>query len=727
MRWHTTYWQEARRRRKFQSKKGGPHSNVEYSYALYYSESQQSRQKGFYHKNLTPLSPDLTAAPDHLTCFNLAMSIPNGLAAATAATSTMVSDQAYHDEGVNGVDALQVEKHYGEERAKRLRDDGNDQFVDISLSDKFQHFQDDPWVDTAAIKDARTMFPDNRCQVLILGAGWGGLLYAVRMVEAGIRPEDLRIIDTAGGFGGTWYWNRYPGLMCDIESYSYLPLLEETGYIPRHRYAYGEEIRNYANLVAEKWDVAGSAVFQTKTQKLMWDETTKEWQVKLLQQRKGEPPQTLNICSQFVMTVNGLLNWPKMPGFPGILDYQGEIFHSSRWNYAFTGGSQSDPSLTKLQNKRVAIIGTGATAVQAIPHLARWSKHLYIVQRTPAAVDRRDQRETDPDWFRKEVATSAGWQRERLRNFHQHFTTGKQPAINLIDDQWTHAIGMVPIAGNSAGPKSIEELPAYMKTLHAIDLPRQNRIRARVKQVVKDSSVAEKLQAWYPTWCKRPCFHDEYLSVFNRDNVTLVDTDGKGLDRLTHDSIVVGDQSYPVDVIIFATGFRAPFGGTPAEKGNMTIVGRNGVSMTDEWARSGPTTLHGVLDHNFPNLFLSGPWQASTSPNFLFNVDALAKHAAYILAEAKHKAGGQPFAVTTSIAAAENWGMQVLMRAAPMAAMIGCTPGYFNLEGGLDRVPPEAQMMVARSGLWGHGIENFLEHVEMWRAENGMQDIEVRT
>ncbi|KAF2250183.1 FAD/NAD(P)-binding domain-containing protein [Trematosphaeria pertusa] len=636
-------------------------------------------------------------------------------------------DQAYQDEGVPGVDALQVGKRYGEERAKRLRDDGNDQFIDISLSDKFQSFLEDPWVDRAAVKDARSMFPSNRCQMLILGAGWGGLLYAVRMIEAGIRPEDIRIIDTAGGFGGTWYWNRYPGISCDIESYCYLPLLEETGYVPRHRYSHGEEIRHYANLAAQKWGMADSAVFQTKAQKLVWDEEAKEWRVELVQQRKGEQPQTLNIRAPFVATVNGALNWPKLPGIPGILDYQGDIFHSSRWNYALTGGSPADPSLTKLQGKRVAIIGTGATAVQIVPHLAHWAKHLYVVQRTPSAVGHRDQRETDSKWFRKDMATSAGWQRERMRNFHQHFTTEKQPAVNMVDDEWTSAVSMVAISGNAAGPKTMDELPAYIQKLHAIDLPRQERIRRRVEQEVKDPLVAKKLQAWYPTWCKRPAFHDEYLSTFNRENVTLIDTDGRGPDQLTANSIVVGDQSYPVDVIICATGFRAPFTGSPAAKANATIIGRNGVLMSEEWARSGPLTQHGVLDHNFPNLFLSGPWQASLSPNNLFNVDTLAKLSAYILAEAKRKAGGSPFAVAPTSAAAENWGMQVMMNSIPMAAIARCTPGYFNVEGGIDRAPPEVQMIMARSGLWGHGIEDFVRIVEAWREEGRMQGIEVRT
>ncbi|CZR60107.1 related to monooxigenase [Phialocephala subalpina] len=641
--------------------------------------------------------------------------------------STMSSEQAYQDEGVDGVYALQVEKRYGEERAKRLRPEGNEQYVDTSLSDKFRHFQEDPWAGTTAVKDVKSMFPDNRCQMLILGGGFGGLLYAVRMIEAGVRPEDLRIIDTAGGFGGTWYWNRYPGLMCDIESYCYLPLLEETGYMPKHRYAYGEEIRNYANLIAEKWNVAGSAVFQTKAEKLVWDEATKGWQVELVQKMKGKPPQTLNIHSQFVATVNGLLNYPKLPNLQGVLDYQGEIFHSSRWNYSITGGSQEDPSLIKLKDKRVAIVGTGATAVQCIPHLAKWSKHLYVIQRTPSAVDRRDQRETDPEWFHKEVARSSGWQRERLRNFHQHFTTEEQPAINMVDDGWTWATALVALAGNINGPKSIEELPAYIKKLRTIDLPRHNRVHALVETVVKDPSVAKKLQAWYPSWCKRPCFHDDYLSTFNRDNVTLVDTDGKGLDRLTSDSIVAGNQSYPVDVIIFATGFREPFGGTPAEKANLTITGRNGVSMSQEWARNGPATLHGVLDHQFPNIFLSGPYQASLSPNFLFNDDSLAKHAAYIFAESKRRAEGKPFVVASTADAVEDWALQVQMRSLSMAAFMGCTPSYFNLEGALDKIPPEAQMTMSRSGHWGHGIEDFLGHVEAWRAEGSMQGIEVQT
>jgi cation diffusion facilitator CzcD-associated flavoprotein CzcO len=521
----------------------------------------------------------------------------------TAQVDAMASGQDYEDEGIPGVDALQLKIRYDEERAKRLRDDGINQYVDISLSKQHANFLDDPWVDPATVKDVQTMFPDNRCHMLILGAGWGGLLYAIRMVEAGVSPQDIRIIDTAGGFGGTWYWNRYPGLACDIESYCYLPLLEETGYMPKHRYASGEEIRSYANLAAEKWGLVDSAVFQCKAEKLVWDDMAKGWNVDLVQRREGEEAHTLHIRANFVATVNGVLNWPKLPGIPGLNDYKGDIFHSSRWNYVLTGGSPADASLVNLQDKRVAIIGTGATAIQIIPHLARWAKHLYVIQRTPAAIDDLDQRETDPEWFRTKVATSKGWQRERLKNLHQHLTTEKQPEINLVHDGWTKAVGMCAIAGNAAGPRTMEELPAYMEKLHALDTPRQERIRRRVEEVVKDPIIAKKLQAWYPTWCKRPVFNHEYLEAFNRDNVTLVDTNGKGPDRLTADSIVADGHAWPVDIIICATGFRAPFTGSPAQKANMTILGANDISMNEEWARTGPSTQHGVLDTNFPNLF----------------------------------------------------------------------------------------------------------------------------
>ncbi|KAJ5494346.1 hypothetical protein N7463_010433 [Penicillium fimorum] len=580
--------------------------------------------------------------------------------------------------------------------------------IEVAKPAQYERFVNDPWLEPTAIQPLQTKFPEKRSEILIIGAGWGGIQNAVRMIEAGIPAEDIRIIDPAGGFGGTWYWNRYPGLMCDIESYTYLPYLEETGYIPKHRYSQGEEIREYANLVVQKWGLGDCAAFQTQAQKIVWDDDAKEWLVDLIQRREGQSPETLQIRSRFVTIAAGVLNWPKLPNIPGILDYQGDMFHSARWAYHVTGGSPRDPLLAKLKDKKVLIIGTGATAVQIVPQLAKWCRHLYVIQRTPASVDVRDQRETDEEWFHREVAQLNGWQRERMRNFHQHFTRGKVPTANLVNDGWTRAPGLVGLAGYTEGPKTPEEIPAYTARLIDIDAPRQKRIHARVDEEVKDPLTAEKLKPWYPVWCKRPLFHDDYLRAFNQDNVTLVDTNGKGIDRMTTDSLVIGDKSYQAD------------------KSNMSIIGLNGVSMSDEWSRSGPTTLHGAIDAKFPNLFLCGPQQASISGNYRFNLDEYAKHAAYILTEAKRKANSAHFVVAPSTEAAEDWGMQLMMHSAPMGVAIGCTPGYFNLEGDLDCMSPQKQMVLARSGIWGSGIEHWLGIIERWLAEGDMKGILVR-
>ncbi|KAJ5752251.1 hypothetical protein N7520_009168 [Penicillium odoratum] len=626
---------------------------------------------------------------------------------------------------INQTEIAQMKHRYEEERKKRLCDAGNAQFIEIAKSPQYRHFANDPWVDLATIEPLQIKFPEKRSEILIIGAGWGGIQNAVRMIQSGIPAEEIRIIDPAGGFGGTWYWNRYPGLMCDIESYSYLPFLEETGYVPKHRYSQGEEIREYVNLVAEKWGLTKCAVFKTQAEKIVWDNDSKEWIVDLLQCREEESPETIQIRSKFVTIAAGILNLPKLPSIPGILEYKGDIFHSARWAYNITGGSPKDSSLVKLKDKRVAIIGTGATAVQVVPHLAKWCKHLYVIQRTPASVNFRDQRATDEEWFHKEVAVTKGWQRERMQNFHQHFTLGELPALNLVNDEWTRAPGLVAWAGNPEGPKLPEDIPAYKARLVEVDAPYQKRIHARIDEEVNDPAIAEKLKPWHPIWCKRPLFHDDFLKSFNQDNVTLVDTNGKSVDRMTTNSVVVGDKAYEVDLVIFATGFLAPPAGSPAEKASMSIIGLNGVSMSKEWSRLGPTTLHGVIDAKFPNLFIYGLQQASASGNYRFSLDEYAKHIAYILAESKRMAKGAPVVIAPSAEAAENWALQVMMHSAPLGAVMGCTPGYINLEGDLDRVPPEQQMVLARSGTWGWGIEHWIGLIEKWRADGDMKGIVV--
>jgi cation diffusion facilitator CzcD-associated flavoprotein CzcO len=417
--------------------------------------------------------------------------------------------------------------------------------------------------------------------------------------------------------------------MCDIESYIYLPFLEETGYVPRHRYSCGEEILEYANLVTRHFGFVECGVFQTQAKKLVWDDDAKMWHVDLVQSRKGEDPQRLSVRSNFVSIAVGVLNWPKFLGVPGILDYRGEMLHTSRWAYYITGGSPKDPFLDKLENKTVAIIGTGACSIQAVPQLASWCKHLYVIQRAPASVDIRDQREMDVHRFNAEVCRGKVWQRERMRNFNAHFTLGEPPAVNLVDDEWTRVPGLVGVTGNPNGPILPSEIAPYTSKLIEIDISRQNRIRTRVDEQVNDPVTAVKLKPWYPSFCKRPLLHDDYLATFNKSNVSLIDTDGKGADRITADSLLIGKEEYKADILIFATGYRSPSTGTTANKANLTIIGKNGVSMSTEWPRFGPTTLHGILDVKFPNLFLSSPQQARLSGNYAFTMGEYAKHAAY--------------------------------------------------------------------------------------------------
>ena len=270
-----------------------------------------------------------------------------------------------------------------------------------------------------------------------------------------------------------------------------------------------------------------------------------------------------------------------------------------------------------------------------------------MFQRTPSAVDIRDQHETDPARFQDEVANQKGWQRARNLNFAAQFTVSgdHKPTTNLVNDEWTRIEAYCALIGGPGGPMRMEDIPAFIGKLHALDLARQNRVRRRAMDVVRNPEVAKKLQAFYPSWCKRPCFHDDYLATFNRENVTLVDTAGKGVEHIGDDSVVFGAKTYPVDVIIFATGFRSPSFGSPADRSNTSIVGRGGASLSEEWISAGPRTLHAVLRAGFPNLFYPGPYQNSATANQTFNLDNNAQHTAYILTTSLARASGKPCAI----------------------------------------------------------------------------------
>lgn len=621
--------------------------------------------------------------------------------------------------------AMKVQQKYQEEKNKRFRPDGNFQYVEPAKDGKLRSFLNDPWVeqDKTASQEA---VDGSFSKFLIVGGGFGGLLFAVRLIESGVSPSDIRFVDSAGGFGGTWYWNRYPGLMCDVESYIYMPLLEEMNYMPKHKYAMGTELRDYANSIAEKYELSDKGVFSRGVKSMTWDNDKKEWQVQTTANGTNTPDATLR--AQFVIMATGLLVAPKLPGVPGIESFNGNIFHTSRWDYKATGGSPKDPILTNLKDKKVGILGTGATAVQAVPHLAQYAKHLYVFQRTPSSVNTRDNKETDPSEWKHVIANKKGWWWDRNINFSSHLThTEPIPEVDMVDDWWSKNKAYCALIGYNK-PIKPEEIPAHIGSLYAADFPYGEAVRARTVQIVKDQETAEKLQHWYPSWCKRPCFHDEYLQAYNSPNVQLVHTDGKSIDKITPTGVVVDGKEYPVDILILSTGYESPTKYSDvAARAGIAVTGRNGLNFTEKFANAGDS-LHGVTTRDFPNLFWSGPGQAGATANNVVVLDTLAGHVAYMVSTAEKQKPGQRVTIEPTMEAESAWGMRVGSLATAGAAMMGCTPSYLNAEGMIDMIaqlPPEEQFKMAKRGIWGRGMIDFMKVLEEWRNEGSMQGLDV--
>ena len=381
--------------------------------------------------------------------------------------------------------------------------------------------------------------------------------------------------------------------------------------------------------------------------------------------------------------------------------------------------------LEKLSNKRVGIVGTGATAIQAIPHLAKYAQQLTIFQRTPSAVDERGQRATESSTWDAEVATKPGWWKERNLNLAAHLSDLVEPShTNLVNDEWSRCHSYRALVGGANTPTSMESIPAFVASLHAKDVPRAERVRQRVDHVVKDKQTAQALKHWYASWCKRPTFHDDYLEVFNQENVELVDTDGKGVDSLTATGAVVNGKDYPLDILIFGTGFRGPGIGSPAARAGMKITGRNGKDMDAKW-QDNVATLHGTLTHDFPNFFMPGPFQASATANQNFTLDVMSNHAAKIISQAHSRYPGKKVVIEPTAEAEEAWTGEILKRSFSSAGIAGCTPSYLNGEGILDSLPMEYKMKAARMGIWGDGIESFMKTLEAWEEDGKLEGLDV--
>ena len=596
------------------------------------------------------------------------------------------------------IDKEALRERYRLERDKRLRADGNDQYQ--RLSGRFAAYAADPYMPVEPREPAT-----DDVNVLVIGGGFAGLLTGARLVEAGV--DNVRIVDKGGDFGGTWYWNRYPGAQCDTASMVYMPLLEETGHMPTEKYAHGPEIREHCQRIGKHFGLYDEALFHTEVTALEWNDERARWRVRT---NRGD-----DFTARFVSMGIGPLHVPKLPGIPGIDEFEGHAFHTSRWDYAYTGGDPTGAPMTGLADKRVAIIGTGATAIQCIPHLARDAGALYVFQRTPSSVDVRNNHPIDPEWFAS-MAT-AGWQQRWLENFTMN-QGGGMAAEDLVMDGWTDlARRILTKISNLQGEISPERI---VEAIEESDHEKMEEIRARVDAVVADPDTAQKLKAWYRQLCKRPCFHDEYLPSYNRPNVTLVDTDGKGVERITRTGIVVGGTEYEVDCIIYASGFEV--GTEFSRRAGNDPVGQGQQSLSDHWA-GGMRTLHGVQVQGFPNLFLA---QLGHGPNLVSNVPHnFTEISRAVAAVVAHTLGAGHDVVEVTPEAEAAW-MATISGGGAMGsfgAVLGsadCTPGYYNNEG-----QPGAGF--ASEMAKGHpgGPMAFFAHLRRW-SETGFEGLRFR-
>ncbi|MFJ6146268.1 flavin-containing monooxygenase, partial [Streptomyces anulatus] len=432
---------------------------------------------------------------------------------------------------------------------------------------------------------------------------------------------------------------------------------------------------------------------------LTWDEASETWTVTT---DRGDA-----FRAAYVINATGTLTDPKLPGIPGIEDFAGHTFHTSRWDYAYTGGTPLG-GMTRLADKRVGVVGTGATGIQVIPMLARDAAHLYVFQRTPSTVDIRNNHRTTA---RDVGADRKGWARRRRDNYLR-IVSGENPGQDLVADQWTTSAGLLEKLLPSYRRQGDRQ--AHEAAYEAADAAKMNELRARVEQTVTDPGTAEKLKPWYRYACKRPTFSDHYYPAFNRDNVTLVDTaDTHGIERVTEHGVTAGTTTYELDCLIFATGFNV--GTSGIHSGKLPVHGRGGVQLLHKWARQGPRTLHGFTSNGFPNLIQMGPLQNASSVNFTHILDEQAIHAAALIAAAEARGA----LIEPSPETEDAW-IAVLAEGAPDHEWFHaeCTPGYYNREGRGRPNGPTA---------YPHGAVAFHELLERWRDESMGEVLRNRT
>lgn len=599
--------------------------------------------------------------------------------------------QTRHD-----IDIPALQEKYRLERDRRVRPEGQAQYRPVddfhqtaSTADPYM-----PRVEREALSED--------INVAVLGAGWSGIQAAYHLKKAGVR--NVRVIDQAGDFGGVWYWNRYPGVQCDNDAYCYIPLLEETGHLPSRQFEDGWAIQEHFQRIANQFDLYDGALFHTLVQGLRWDEGLDRWHIST---DRGD-----DIRARFVVMASGPLNRPKLPNVTGMEQFGGQMFHTARWDYDYTGGTPKAPLLDKLRGKRVALLGTGATSVQIVPHLARYADQLYVIQRTPTSIDERRNPPTDKEWA---SGLQAGWQKERQANFHRGAIDGFLPGeADQVCDFWTE-IGR-NVAAKLADMKDAPSLAQILAMREAEDYLVMDRIRRRIEDIVDDKQTAEALKPWYRSLCKRPCSSNDYLQTFNQPHVKLLDVSAtQGLDRMTDKGVVVDGVEYEIDCFIVASGYEVT-SDLRRRWGLQLIEGRDGVSLYDHW-ENGYETLHGMMTAGFPNQFFIGFYQGGFNATTTVTFGLQAEHIAYLIQQAETRGAT---VVEPTVEAQNAWVRHVRETAFDLTDIQReCTPGYQNSEG-------EQNMRWYLGETYGPGFDAFEKLLGEWRENVAMAGLKLK-
>lgn len=564
--------------------------------------------------------------------------------------------------------------------------------TDIALTGARKRFVDDPFqevVERAPVED--------EVDAVCIGAGFAGLLVGANLKQAGITR--VRLIDSAGDVGGVWYWNRYPEAKCDVESLCYMPLLEETGYVPSQKYAAQPEIHEHARRIARHFDLYDLALFHTTVTEIRWHEDEGHWTVRT---DRGD-----NIRAAHVIIGIGPMNTVKIPDIPGIDTFKGKTFHTSRWDYDYTGGAPNDPALSKLHDKSVGFIGTGATALQAVAPLAESAKQLFLFQRTPSTVGIRGNRPIDPSEVRD---LAPGWQKRRQENFTAIWA-GAAVDEDLVQDGWTYICKELYRSPRYEGLSPAEKQAERER----VDFDLMEEVRARIASIVRDPATAEGLKPYYNYFCKRPGWHDEYLAAFNLPSVSLVDTHGKGIERIYEGGVVVEGREYPLDCLIFGTGFVTET--TGKLRLGFDVIGRDGVTLTEKW-KDGMTTLHGLMVSQFPNLFIipGVNSQAVVTVNVVHMTQEYAHQIAYVVRSIRER-GMRVFNLSAD--AEKAWVDTILARRIDDAAFLeACTPGRNNYEGNTKARPRQ-------NTVFGGGPIEYFGLLKAWRDSGDLPGLEL--